>query len=252
MRNSPGRRTLCISILLVIVAACEQPTAPEVVKHIDSIERNIASGSPWANPVWRGKLAGGLVPAELFLRSGDTTGLQVSYNGTTAVFNAFVLERVVIRQDQGDGYPCPLVNMTLIGLQGDAMAVYLRGSNFDAPIGAAGACQVGPGSFTPTTWHPHVVLIRPTGARLDGVAGTAEIEVAGSDSTACDFLKEHQDVGAKVDCAVTQYFVAADVRMAGKQTLLIPRQRLAGVRLTVHCNSDSMLGGCEPMLTEHR
>lgn len=240
------RKALRSSVIACLLAACENPTAPELVKGVDAIERDIVSDSASANGL-RGRFGGMAVLREQYLRDRGPNRLRVLIDGEEGLFEGIVLERVVVRMNRADRYPCPLVSKSLVGIDGTGQAIYLSGGDFSATIGAPGTCEIQPGSGTPSPWRPFMLLEDASGKRVVSVAGKATISRSDGDPFECKFVNSYPPVGLRVDCQLVEFSVAGDVRLAGNRKVEIPRQPIVGIRLTIHCDSTGELGGCEVM-----
>jgi hypothetical protein len=188
--------------------------------------------------------------AELFGKELGNADFVVTVGGRTSSFKGFVVERIVVRLDQSDGYPCPGTLRILAGIEGSDTGFLLEGSDFNLPVGRPTECkQIG--GPARTAW-PVLAYVHESAGRLDGVSGTARIDDGEGATAACDFLAVHSSFPLRVDCELRDFVVSADVtlgpgtdRAARGIALKIPPQTLPGVRLKVYCNDNTSIGGCE-------
>lgn len=243
-----------VSILGVI--ACDRPTGPELLARIDQAERDALSDTT-AERELGGRFAGSWDLVRLLPNGGVEPNLVANIDRGEHRFKAFVFERVVIRRDPLDGYPCPLVVRQLLAIEGGRQSFLLRGSDFSVPVKENPYCQQG--GHLPNAhgaWPSLTVDRLGDGPRIVGISGTARIDDAGS-SGQCSFLKIDRSFPLRVDCELREYFVQVRVqlgvsmldstrgRVSPEKVLGISPQRVPGLRLVVHCGGNTDIGGCE-------
>jgi hypothetical protein len=252
------------SASLLAAAACDAPTAPELVERIDRVERDLLSDTT-AERKLGGRFAGSWDLIRLLPNGKVEPNLQADIDGTEHWFKAFVFERVVVRLDPRDGYPCPLVMRELLAIEGGRQSFMLKGSDFSRPIGTNPYCEQNlhdPGA-THGAW-PFLWMDRlDNGPRIVGISGNASIDDAGN-ADKCSFLKIDRSFPFKVDCELRHYAVQLSVglgisrddtthgRISPQRTLRIAYQSLPGLRLVIYCSETRTdIGGCEAMPSRH-
>jgi hypothetical protein len=253
-------RTLLITITLA-VAACERPTAPELVAKIDRAEREMQSDSAAERTLgWRLGASWDLI--RLLPNGRVAPNLLTDIDGKEHWFKAFVFERVVIRLDPQDGYPCPLVLRELLAVEGGRQSFMLKGSDFSQPIGSNPNCE---GNFqderaSQPAWRPILWVERlGNGPQIGAISGRARIDEAGKTDD-CNFLRIDRGFPLKVDCELRDYAVLLSVKLAvskqdsthgrisPQQMLNVSYQRVPGLRLVIHCTAERTdIGGCATM-----
>ncbi len=248
------------SVAVLALAACEGPTGPELVARIDQAERDMLSDTT-AERKMTWNFAGSWDLIRILPNGRVEPNLLADIDGKEHRFKAFVFERVVIRFDPTDGYPCPLQHRELLAIEGGSQGFMLKGSDFSQPIRETSYCEQSlasgggvPGS-APTFW-----VARPGNAPgIVGVSGNARIDDAAKTGD-CSFLKTDRNFPLKVDCELRDYEVQLAVRTRmGKDALLngllsakpffsVSAQRVPGLRLVIHCDKRrDTVGGCEPV-----
>ena len=132
--NGLGRFRLVAVAGVLAVAACERPTAPELVAKIDRAERDMLADTSERALGWRLGASWDLI--RLLPNGRVGPNLLTDIDGKEHWFKAFVFERVVIRLDPHDGYPCPLVLRELLAVEGGRQSFMLKGS-ISASLSAA-------------------------------------------------------------------------------------------------------------------
>lgn len=259
--NGLGRFRLAAVAGMFAVAACERPTAPELVAKIDRAEREMLSDTAAERALgWRLGASWDLI--RLLPNSRVDPNLLTDIDGKEHWFKAFVFERVVIRLDPHDGYPCPLVLRELLAVEGGRQSFMLKGSDFSQPIGSNPNCE---GNFqderaSQPAWRPVLWVERlANGPRIGAISGRARIDEAGKTDD-CSFLKIDRSFPLKVDCELRQYTVQLSVklgvskddsthgRISPQQMLNVSYQRVPGLRLVIHCSANRTdIGGCATM-----
>lgn len=247
------------------VAACDRPTGPELVARIDQAERDMLSDTT-AERKLGGRFAGSWDLIRLLPNGRVDPNLVANIDGGEHRFKAFVFERVVVRLDSRDGYPCPLMLRELLAIEGGRQSFLLKGSDFNQPVGEDPYCQQN--LYDPEGIHgawPFLSMDRlGDGPRIVGISGTARIDDAGSPGE-CSFLKIDRSFPFKVDCELRDYAVQLEVRLgvskadtthgrvSPQHMLRISYQRVPGLRLVVHCSEKRTdIGGCEAVPARSR
>lgn len=241
---------------LVGVAACERPTGPELLAKMDRAQSDLLSDTT-AERLLSWRFAGGWELSRLLPNDGDDQNLVANVDGGDHRFKAFIFERMVVRLDSHDGYPCPLSMRSLMAIEGGRQAIFLGGSDFSQVVGENPYC--GRNLYT-TGRHgssPFLWIDRLGDKRVEAISGTARIDDAGRTGD-CTLLKLTNNFPLKVDCELRDYTVqlsvnlglskedTAHVRGSLPRTLRVSYQRLPGLRLVVHCSEKNTgIGGCE-------
>lgn len=248
------------STAVLALAACERPTGPELVARIDQAERDMLSDTT-AERKMTWNFAGSWELIRLLPNGRVEPNLLADIDGKEHRFKAFVFERVVIRFNQSDGYPCPLQLRELLAIEGGSQGFMLKGSDFSQPIRESSYCQQSVANFggasgaAPTFW-----VARPGNALgMVGVSGNARIDDAARTGD-CSFLKADRNFPLKVDCELRDYEVQLAVGtrtgkdgplnglLAAKPFFTVSTQRVPGLRLVIHCDKkQDTVGGCEPV-----
>lgn len=253
MHLSRFRATLAVACLsLAPLAACERPTAPQVLAAVDSLDAALV-GDPYAVRRLWSRLGFPQDPRDMPM-TGDLT---LEIDGRQRPYSGFVVEIVVVPLDPDDGYPCARHYSTLYAVGSDRWSIMLGGSNFDEPVEQPVAmCQEGYPHRSPT----HVFYFSSEdGKGMEGVGGHERIDLASIQPRPCNFLTGGSDDQRlqRVICEALSFRVSADAEMAwgdgsmidralhrdGTRRFVIQPQLLPGMRLTVHCNrfpADSM------------
>ena len=130
MRLSRLARALLAPLLLAALA-CENPTAPQLVAGTEELDREFRDNpAAAADRVWR-LLSEGSISRLLPSSLGE---IHVTVDGRPRSYRAFVVERVTIPEDAGDGYPCPRVRRTLFAVRGDREGFMLSGADFTREV----------------------------------------------------------------------------------------------------------------------
>ena len=245
---------------VLAVAACERPTAPELVAKIDRAERDMLADTSERALGWRLGASWDLI--RLLPNGRVAPNLLTDIDGKEHWFKAFVFERVIIRLDPHDGYPCPLVLRELLAVEGGRQSFMLKGSDFSQPIGSNPNCE---GNFqderaSQPAWRPVLWVERlGNGPQIGAISGSARIDEAGKTDD-CSFLKIDRGFPLKVDCELRDYAVQLSVklgvskedsihgRISPQQLFNVSYQRVPGLRLVIHCaEKRTDIGGCSPM-----
>ena len=138
--NGLGRLRLIASATILAVTACERPTGPELVERIDRAERDLLADTTAERTLaWR--MGGSWDLIRLLPNGRVDANLLADIDGGEHRFKAFVFERVVVRLDSRDGYPCPLMLRELLAIEGGRQSFMLKGSDFSKPIGNNPYCE---------------------------------------------------------------------------------------------------------------
>ncbi|MDQ6770642.1 MAG: hypothetical protein M3Z54_11725 [Gemmatimonadota bacterium] len=183
--------------------------------------------------------------------------LVANIDGGDHRFKAFVFERVVVRLDPHDGYPCPLTMRSLLAIEGGNQALFVQGSNFSQGVGEHPWCGANLYTAGRHGTSPFLRIERLSEKSVEGISGTARIDDAGKTGD-CTFLRLTTNFPLKVDCELRDYTVQlavqtgfpkesiAQIRGSFPRALTVSRQRLRGLRLVVHCSEkNTEIGGCE-------
>lgn len=244
------------SATILAAAACERPTGPELVARIDEINRDLVADS-MAERRLGGKFAGSWDLIRLLPNGAVERNLLATIDGNEHWFKAFVFERVVMRFDPNDGYPCPLKHRELLAIEGGHQGFMLKGTDFSQPVREDTHCESGPANFrpgpAPTLW----MVRQDPGLGAVAVSGNARIDDAMRTGD-CSFLKVDRSFPLKVDCELRDYDVQLAVGLrvgnddpirnllSGRRSLSVSRQRVPGLRLVIHCSErEDIVGGCE-------
>jgi hypothetical protein len=248
-----------VSVTILVASACERPTGPELVARIDQFDRDLLSDTT-GERILAGQFAGSWNLINLLPNGRVDRNLLASIDGKEHWFKAFVFERVVIRTDKNDGYPCPLVKRELLAIDGARLGFMLEGSDFSQTVRESSYCDAYPESYRPGA-APVFWAVRPGNRRpIVGVSGHARIDDAGTTS-GCDFLKVDRGFPLKVDCELRDYAVQLSIglgtakadtsRVGGwlPRRLSVSHQRVPGLRLVIYCHEgrQDIVGGCEPL-----
>lgn len=248
-----------IAVTILVAAACDRPTGPELLARIDEVNRDLLSDTT-GQRVLTGKFAGSWDLIRLLPNGGVERNLLASIDGKEHWFRAFVFERVVIRVDKNEHYPCPLVNRELLAIEGGRLGFLLEGSDFTQPVRESSNCEAYPEGFRPGAAPVFWVVRHENRPMIVGVSGTARIDDAARTGD-CDFLKVDRGFPLKVDCELRDYAVQLAVglgiaktdtsRVGGwtPRTFGVSHQRVPGLRLVIHCSERYIVGGCEPTAT---
>jgi len=238
------------------VAACERPTGPELLARMDRAQSDLLSDTT-AERLLSWRFAGGWGLIRLFPNGQVDQNLVANVDGSDHRFKAFIFERVVVRLDPHDGYPCPLTMRSLMAIEGGRQAIFLQGSDFSQVVRENPYCgrslyNTGRHGSSPFLW-----IDRLGDKRVEAIAGTARIDDAGRTGD-CTFLKLTNNFPLKVDCELRDYAVqlsvklglstedTAHIRGSQPRALGVSYQRLPGLRLVVHCSEkNTEIGGCE-------
>jgi len=249
---------------VLAAAACDRPTAPELVARIDAAERDLLSDTT-AERKLEGRFAGSWNLVGLLPNGRVDPNLSADIDGVEHRFKAFVFERVVVRLDPNDGYPCPLAQRSLLAIEGGRQSFLLRGSDFNQPVGK------GTHDCGRTLWlnqadaRPFLEMDRiGDHPRIFGISGSARIVDEGTTGL-CSFLKVDRSFPLKVDCELLDYRVELAVQLGVASSGLTPgraspqrmlsavSQRVPGFRLVIYCHEKGMaIGGCEPLPRQPR
>lgn len=240
---------------LVGVAVCERPTGPELLAKMDRAQSDLFSDTT-AERLLSWRFGGGWGLIRLLPNEQVDQNLVANVDGGDHRFKAFIFERVVVRMDPHDGYPCPLSMRSLMAIEGGRQALFLEGSDFSQVVGENPYCMrnlytTGRHGTSPFLW-----IDRLGDKRVEGISGTARIDDAGKTGD-CSFLKLTNNFPFKVDCELRDYTVelavqlrlskedTAHVRSSQPRALRVSYQRLPGLRLVVHCSEkNTEIGGC--------
>jgi hypothetical protein len=252
-----ARLGLVATAALLALAGCERPTGPELIDRIDRAERDLLADTSQRAVGLRLGASWDLIT--LLPNGRDDADLLADIDGTQHRLKAFVFERVVVRLDPGDGYPCPLMFRELMAVEGVQQGFVLKGSDFSMPVGDNPYCE---GNFQDARAsqpgaRPFLWMDRPGhGPQIVGISGSARIDDVGRAGD-CSFLKKDRNFPLKVDCELRDYVVQLEVRLGvskadtshrrvvGQQTLKVVSQRIPGLRLVVHCAKERTdIGGC--------
>jgi hypothetical protein len=260
--NMTTLRYLRLVILTALggVAACERPTGPELLAKMDRAQSDLLADTT-AERLLSWRFAGGWGLIRLLPNGQVDQNLVANVDGSDHRFKAFIFERVVVRPDPHDGYPCPLSMRSLMAIEGGRQALFLEGSDFSQAVRENPYCMgnlytTGPHGTSPFLW-----IDRLGEKRVEGVSGTARIDDAGKTGD-CSFLKLTDNFPFKVDCELRDYTVqlsvklgsskkdTAHVRGSSPHDLRVSYQRLPGLHLVVHCNGkNTEIGGCQATST---
>jgi hypothetical protein len=242
---------------LFALAACDQPTAPEMIAEADRVQRDFATGASGSTErLWR------RLDMLMALDVAPVVGEAVfELDGRPERYRTFVFESVIVPLDSLDGYTCPRVIRTLVAARDDRRGVMLRGADFDQPVVPLGnPCD---GRLPIDQWWPTLTVVpSPNGPSMTGVRGQSRIEQVADSSGTCEMFSpgnpsvRNQRVPfyhyTRVDCARLQFEVSADVELARHRVdsgaalapkilshdpkrFTIARQVVPGVRFTVYC-----------------
>lgn len=264
--NGLARFRLVASATILAVTACERPTGPELVERIDRTEREMLSDTATERTLGY-RLGASWDLIRLLPNSRVEPNLLTDIDGKEHMFKAFVFERVVIRLDPHDGYPCPLVLREMLAVEGARQSFMLKGSDFSQPIGSNPNCE---GNFqderaSQPAWRPVLWVERlGNGPKIVAISGSARIDEAGKTDD-CSFLKIDRSFPLKVDCELRDYAVQLSVRLgvskddtshgriSPQQMLNVSYQRVPGLRLVIHCTAKRTdIGGCATMPPRER
>lgn len=249
-----------VSVTILVAAACDRPTAPELLARIDQVDRDLLSDTT-AERVLTGQFAGSWNLIGLLPNGRVERNLMANIDGKEHWFKAFVFERVVIRADKNDGYPCPLVKRDLLAIEGGRLGFLLEGSDFTQSVRESSYCDAYPESFRPGAAPVFWAVRTEKRPMIVGVSGHARIDEAARTGD-CDFLKVDRGFPLRVDCELRDYSVqlAVGLGIAKAETsrvggwaprmIRVSHQRVPGLRLVIHCNErKDVVGGCEPTAT---
>jgi hypothetical protein len=255
--NGLMRLRLVTMTFVMAVAACDRPTAPELLERIDQAESDLLSDTT-AEHALRQKFAGSWDLIRLLPNASVEPNLLADIDGRQHWFKAFVFERVVVRLDTGDGYPCPLMHRELLAIEERRQVFMLKGSDFGQPIGDTDWCELNPGEGGVTHGaRPFLWMERlDNSPRIVGLSGDARIDDVGTGSE-CSFLKIHEGFPLKVDCELRDYSVQLSTRLGvskddqthgltlSQPVMTVLHQRVPGLRLVIHCTEkQTEIGGC--------
>ena len=249
-----------IAVTIMAAPACDRPSGPELLAKIDEVNRDLLSDTTPERAL-TGKFAGSWDLIRLLPNGGVERNLLASIDGREHWFKAFVFERVVIRIDKNDGYPCPLVKRELLAIEGGRLGFMLDGSDFTQPVREVSTCEGYREGWRPGAAPVFWVARHESRPMIVGVSGYARIDDAAR-SGDCDFLKIDRGFPLKVDCELREYSVQlaiglgmakADTSRVGgwtPRTFRASHQRVPGLRLVIHCSERHIVGGCEPVQTQ--
>jgi hypothetical protein len=245
------------SVTILGAAACERPTAPELVARIDQVDRDVLSDTTAEQVLGRKLFAASWDLIRLLPNGRVERNLLANIDGKEHWFKAFVFERVVIRIDSNDGYSCPLVHRELLGIEGGRLGFLLKGSDFSQAVRASSYCESNPANLRPGAAPVFWAAQLGNGPSIVGVSGNARINGA-SRTSDCDFLKVDRGFPLKVDCELREYEVQLEIglavgsddpspaRASAHRVLRVSQQRVPGLRLIVYCSDrQDIVGGCE-------
>ena len=234
--------------LLSSTAACDRPTATEVV---DAIERADADADPLAGAAANYYFARLGFDRLMASASDEPAGLTVVLGDEAAYWDAVVIERRYVR-DSLPGRPCADVVLQLLAVRDAEHAVLeMTGSDFAQRIRTWGWCgnTGSEGYAAPYLWITRKLDDEVVGA-TDGAARVEPIGLVGGE---CGFRDETRD--GRVECERAEYLVDVTATVETERStpasrrLRIEPQIVPGLRLTIHCDERVLehlrSGGCE-------
>jgi hypothetical protein len=248
------RRELLFAAWVAALTACGEPTAADLARESDRIQRELLSESADPASVWH------TFGIDDMIDNLPVMGrLELQVDGRRRRHRAFVFERLVLRPDLAVP-ECPLVTRTVMAGSG-ADGIVIHTAEGPSAIRPLGRCE-------PRHGQPGgIALIDPGGAAaivitggrqtMEGRTGAVDLRLLPAVGEECGFLAMRDDANEPlvVTCVVLRYAVRAEATLEprpskhsapGPRRLRVREQELPGIRITIECNTRSeSIGGCE-------
>ena len=248
------RHQLLLAGCVAALAACGEPTAADLARESDRIQRELLSESADPASVWH------TFGIDDMIDNLPVMGrLDLQVDGRRRRHRAFVFERVVRRPDVVPT-ACPLVTRTVMAGSG-ADGILIHTAEGPSAIRPLGRCEPSPGQpgGTALVDPGAAAAIVITGGRqtMGGRSGAVDLRLLPVVGEECGFLAMRDDANEPlvVTCEVLRYAVRAEATLGpmpskhpapGPRRLRVHEQELPGIRITIECNARSeSIGGCE-------
>ena len=263
--------------LVVAIAACEQPTAPQFLEATHRFERSLRD-----DPGAAARLARVLSDGNAARYLPTLGPIDLTVDGQATTYRGLVVERVVVPLDAADRFPCPRLRRTLYAVGEDQQVIVLSGTDFTRPIAPSWPGCVGlfyANGIVPY-WQPpaaphasgHFGGVEREGlAGVEGGARIAPVFAGGAPCTAfapydpnsylpptdCELVDfevsmsvgfaQVREVGPSVPADSGRHpwsNVPPPVRLGPVKRVIARTQTVPGFRMTVYCRVGTRVGGC--------